>query len=39
MPAASIVIPIGVVPTWAQLGVETPSGVIFDTLFELWLAV
>ena len=36
LPAESTAIPIGMLPlpVAAQLVVETPSGVIFDTLFE-----
>ena len=39
MPAESTVIPNGVLPVAAQAVVETPSGVIFDTLLALELAV
>ena len=34
MPAESTAIPNGLLPVAAQLVVETPAGVIFDTLSE-----
>ena len=39
MPAESTVIALGRLPVAAQLVVETPPGVIFDTLAEMVLGV
>ena len=38
MPAEPIVIPAGLLPVVPRI-VDVPSGVIFDTLLELMLAV
>ena len=38
MPAESTAIPRGLMPVVPRI-VDVPSGAIFDTLFEPWLAV